>query len=115
MTWDAYKFGTSYSNSYILTPCIPNYAAPIYEICHCSNHDSNSGSYYICADGFDGLINMIEIMNEQQMKFANKMWEYDLSHETNLRFSSPRLDVGWCDDGASFPHVESILEELLYP
>jgi len=36
---------------------------------------------------------MIETINEQQVKFANKMWEYDLSHGTDLRFSSPKLDV----------------------
>jgi len=46
---------------------------------------------------------MIKTMNEQQIEFANKMREYDLSHETKLGFSSSRLDVNLCDDGASFP------------
>ena len=40
---------------------------------------------------------MIETINEQQIKFVNKMQEYDLSHETDLRFSSSRLDVNFYD------------------
>ena len=44
---------------------------------------------------------MMETMNKQQVEFANKMREYDLSHETDLRFSSPILDVYLCDHGAS--------------
>jgi len=58
---------------------------------------------------------MIDTMNEQQIKFANKMRKYDLSHETDLRFSSPRLDVNMCDDGMSFSPLESGLEEALDP
>jgi len=58
---------------------------------------------------------MIETINEQQIKFANKMWEYNLSHETDLRFSSPRFDVNFCDDGTSFSLLESGLEEVLDP
>ena len=46
---------------------------------------------------------MIETMNEEQIERANKMREYDLSPETDLRFSSPRFDVNMCDDGASSP------------
>ena len=41
-------------------------------------------------------------MNEQQIKFVNEMQEYNLSHETNIRFSSPRPNVNLCDDGVSF-------------
>jgi len=43
------------------------------------------------------------------------MREFDLSHQTNLRFSSPKLDVCLCDDGASFPPLESGLEAALDP
>jgi len=43
------------------------------------------------------------------------MREYDLSHETDLRFSSLRLDVKFCDGGVSFPPLESGLEEVLDP
>ena len=43
------------------------------------------------------------------------MQEYDLSRETDLRFSSARLDVNFCDDGASFPPLEFRLEEVLDP
>jgi len=63
------------------------------EICYCSDHNSTSCPYYILDDGFARVSSMIETMNKQQVEFANKMREYDLSHETNLRFSSPRLDV----------------------
>ena len=58
---------------------------------------------------------MIETINKQQIEFANKIWGYDLLHETNLRFSSPTLDVNLCDDGASFPPIEAELEEILDP
>jgi len=58
---------------------------------------------------------MIEIINEQQIEFANKMREYDLSPETDPSSSSPRVDVNLCDDGASFPPLESELEEVLDP
>jgi len=56
---------------------------------------------------------MKETMNEQQVEFANKMREYDLSYETDLRFSSFKLDVCLCDDGVSFPPLESEPEVLL--
>ena len=46
---------------------------------------------------------MIEIMNEQQIEFANII----------CRFSFPRLDVNLFDDGASFFILESGLEEVL--
>ena len=42
------------------------------------------------------------------------MREYDPSHETDLRFSSHRLNVYLCDDG-SFPPLESGLETVLDP
>jgi len=58
---------------------------------------------------------MIEKINEHQIEFVNKMREYDLSHETDLRFSSLRLDVNFCDDGVSFPPLESGLKEVLDP
>ena len=41
------------------------------------------------------------------------MRDYDLSRETDLRFSSTRLDVNFCEDGESFPPLESGLEEVL--
>jgi len=43
------------------------------------------------------------------------MREYGLPHETNLRFSSPKLDVCLCDNGASFSPLDSELEVLLDP
>jgi len=43
------------------------------------------------------------------------MQEYDLSHKTNLRVSSPKLDVNFCDDGTSFLTVEPKLEKVLDP
>jgi len=82
----------------------------MYEICHCSDHVNTSCPYYISDDGFATLSSMIETMNKQQVEFANKMREYELSHETNLRFSSPRLDIYLCDDGASYPPLESGLD-----
>ena len=51
----------------------------MYKICHCSDYDSNSYPYYISDQGFARPSNMIETMNEQQIEFANKMQEYDLS------------------------------------
>jgi len=92
LAWDTYEFETSYSDSYIPPPCIPNYASPVCEVCHCSYHDNNSCPYCISDDGFARLSSMIETMNEQQFEFANKMREYHLSYETDLRFSSPKLD-----------------------
>jgi len=72
-------------------------------------------SLYISDDGFARLSNVIETMNEQQIDFANKMRECDLSPETDLSSSSPRLDVNLCDDCASFPPQQSRLEEVLDP
>ena len=43
------------------------------------------------------------------------MREYDLSHETEFRFSSLRLDINFCDDGASFLLLESEVEEVIDP
>ena len=43
------------------------------------------------------------------------MREFDLSHETDLRFSYTRLDVNLCDDGVSFPPLECGLQEVLDP
>jgi len=56
---------------------------------------------------------MIERMNEQRIEFGNKIREYDLSHETDLRVSSPRLHVNLCDDSVSFPPLESRLGEVI--
>ena len=53
---------------------------------------------------------MIETIDEQHIKIVNSMWEYDLSCETDFRFSSPELDVNFCDDGESFPPLESELD-----
>ena len=52
---------------------------------------------------------MIETMNEQQLKLTNFMREHDLSHETDLRFRFPEPDVNLCDNGESFPNLESRL------
>jgi len=65
--------------------------------------------------GFTRLNSMIGTMNKQQANFSNIMQKYDLSHETDLRFSSTKLDVYLCDDGASFPPLESGLEAILGP
>ena len=54
-------------------------------------------------------------MNKQRVEFEIKMREFDLSHETNLRFRSPKLEFCLCDDGASFPPLESGLEAVLDP
>ena len=43
------------------------------------------------------------------------MREYDLTHETDLRFSFPKLDVCLCDDGTSFHPLESGLAAMLDP
>jgi len=40
---------------------------------------------------------MIETIDEQHIKIVNSMREYDLSRETDLRLSSTRLDVNFCD------------------
>ena len=49
--------------------------------------------------------NMIETMNEQQLKLTNFMREHDLSHETGLTFCAPELNVNLFDDGESFPNL----------
>jgi len=36
---------------------------------------------------------MIETMNSQPVEFDIKMREFNLSHETDLRFSASKLDV----------------------
>jgi len=56
---------------------------------------------------------MIEIMNQQRVEFEIKISEFDLSHETDLRFSFPKLDVCLCDDGASFSPLEFGLNVVL--
>jgi len=84
-------------------------------ICRYSDNDSTSCPYYISNDGFARLSGMIETINKQQVEFANKMREYDLSHKTDLRFSSSKVDVYLCDVGASFSPLESRLEVVLDP
>jgi len=54
-------------------------------------------------------------MDKQRVEFEIKTREFDLSHETDLRFSSPKLDVCLCDDGASFPPLESGLDAIFDP
>ena len=56
---------------------------------------------------------MIETMNKERVEFEIKMRVFDLSHETDLRFSSSKLDVCLCDDGASFAPLEFGLEAVL--
>jgi len=97
------------------TPCIPDYARLMCEICHCSDHGCNSCPYDISDDSFAKLSSTMETTNEQQISFANKIREYNLSHESDLRFSSSRLDVNLCDNGGSFPPLEFGLGEILDP
>jgi len=85
------------------------------EIYHCSDHESNSCLCCISNEGFARLSSMTETMYKQQIMFANKMRDYDRSYETDLRFSSPKLDVNLYDNGVSFPPLESGLEEVLDP
>jgi len=101
LTRDTYEFETSHFNPSTPPPCILNYMPPTCEICHCFEHDSNSYPYHISADGFARIASMIETMKEQQVKLANCMREYDLSHETDLRVNFSELDVNLCVDGAS--------------
>jgi len=115
LVWDTYEFETSHYDSYILPPCILTYAPLMSTICHYSEHDSTFYPYYISDDSFARLSSMIETMNTQQAEFANKIGEYDSSHETDLRFSFPKLDVCLCDAGASFSPLESGLEVALDP
>ena len=79
---------------------------------HCSDHDSSSCPYYISDEGCARLSSMIKTMNKQRVEFEIKMREFDLSHEIDLRFSSPKLDVCLCDDGASLSPLESGLVRL---
>jgi len=115
LAWDTHEFETSCSEFYIPPPCIPPHVPTLCDICSCSDHDSSSCPYYISDEGFARLSNMIETMDKQQVEFELKMREFDLSHETDLRISSPRPDVCLCDDGASFPPLESGLEAVIDP
>jgi len=71
--------------------------------------------HYISDEGFATLSNIIETVSKQQIEFANKMREYNLSPETNLGSSAPKLDVNLCDDGASFPPLESGIGKVIDP
>jgi len=54
---------------------------------------------------------MIDTLNKQQIEFANYMQEYDLSHDIDLRFSSPKLMLHGMLDGSitsPLPHVPTI-------
>ena len=46
-------------------------------------------------------------MTEQQNEFANYMQKHHQPLESNLKFTSLRLDVNLCDDGASLLRLES--------
>ena len=61
---DSYEYEISCTNSYIPPPCIPDYAPPVCEICHCSNHESNSCPRDISDDSFAKLSSLIETINE---------------------------------------------------
>jgi len=115
LAWDTYEFETSCFDFYIPPPYIATCVPPVCEICHCSDHYSHCCPYYISNEGFPRFSNMIEAIDKQRVEFELKMREYDLSHETDLRFSSPKLDVCLCDDGASVPPLESRLEAVLDP
>ena len=80
LTQDIYEFETSFVNSSTLSPYTLDYALPVCKICNCSSHNNNVCPCYIFANGFARLTNMIEIMNEQQTKFANYLCRYDLLH-----------------------------------
>jgi len=58
---------------------------------------------------------MIDTINEQRIEIVNRMREYDVPREIDLRFSSARHDVNFCDDSVSFPPLEFELEEVLDP
>ena len=92
LAWDTYEFETSCSDFYIPLPCIPAYVPPVCEICHCSDHYSRC-SYYSSNEGFARSSNMMETIDKQRVELDIKMMKFDLSHETDLRFSSPKLDV----------------------
>ena len=112
---DTYEFEISCANSNNPLPCIPDLAPSLCETCHCSDHDSTSCPYYISDEGFTRLSSMIETIDEQHIKIVNSKREYDLSRQTNLRFSSTGLNVNFSDDGESFPPLEFGLEEVLDP
>jgi len=112
---DTYDFETSCVNSCNPLPCIPDLAPSFCETCHCSDHASTSCPYYISDEGFTRLSSMLETIDEQHIRIFNSLREYDLSRETDLRFSSTRLDVTFCDDGESVPPLESGLEEVPDP
>ena len=90
LAWDTHEFETSCFDSYTPPPCIPIHAPPVCNICNCSDHDNTSCPYYISDDSFAKLSSMIETIEQQQAEFEIKMRKFDLSHETDLRFSSPR-------------------------
>jgi len=75
---DTYEFDISCANSCASPPCIPNYAPPVYEICHCFGRDNNSCPYYIYANDFARFASIIETMNDQEIEFANYKQEYDV-------------------------------------
>ena len=67
----------------------------------------NSYLYYnmIFDEGFDRLNNLMEMINVQNAKFKDFLWEYHLSHETGLSPFSSRFGVSLYDDNEySFPY-----------
>ena len=81
---------------------------PYYAHLACSNyqssdHDVNSYPYYVISDeGFVRLNDMIETLNEQNVKFESYLQENHLLHEIDLSLPSSRREVSLCDD-ASLP------------
>ena len=84
LAWDTHEFETSCSESYIPAPCIPAYAPPLCEICHCSDHDNSSCPYYIPSEGLARISNMIATIEKQGVELEIKMRESDLSFKTTL-------------------------------
>jgi len=115
LAWNMYEFEASCFVSYMPPLCIPTHAPTLCNIYHCSDHDSSSCPYYISDKGFARLTNMIETTDKQRVEFEIKMRDFDLSHDTDLRFSSPKLEFCLCDDSVSFPPLESELEVVLDP
>ena len=118
-TWlvslDTYEFETSWSNSYILPP-----VSLIMSLLFAKSAIVLIMIVILVPVIFMSMVlldltNTLEIMNEQQIEFANKTREYDLSHKIDVRFSSPRLNVNLCDDAMSFPPLEFGLREVLDP
>jgi len=75
--------------------------------CQSFNHYMNSCPYDVITDeGLDGLNKMIEIMNEQNARFEDFLWEYHLVNETSLSlpFLSPKVSL--YDDDESFYLLE---------